>query len=177
MDARVLPRRVWRACIDALAAHVERGEVPGLVTLVSRRGEVHVDAIGTQSFGGSADAARHDLPHRLDDQADHRRGDDDPGRGVQAAARRAGRRLLPELADRQVLKRIDGPLDDTVPAQRPITVRDLLTFRMGFGAVMVSPAQVSDPAGRARTPASRPGRPSRDLHAPTSGCGGWARCR
>jgi hypothetical protein len=36
-------------------------------------------------------------------------------------------RLLPELADRKVIKRIDGPLDDTVPASRPITTRDLLT--------------------------------------------------
>ncbi|MHA6795629.1 serine hydrolase [Pseudonocardia bannensis] len=27
-------------------------------------------------------------------------------------------RLLPELADRRVLRRIDGPLDDTVPASR-----------------------------------------------------------
>jgi CubicO group peptidase (beta-lactamase class C family) len=43
--------------------------------------------------------------------------------------------LLPELANRKVLRRLDGPLDDTVPAQRPITVRDLLTFRMGFGIV------------------------------------------
>ena len=42
-------------------------------------------------------------------------------------------RLLPELADRRVVQRIDGPIDDTVPAHRPITVRDLLTFRMGFG--------------------------------------------
>ena len=48
-------------------------------------------------------------------------------------------RLLPELADRKVLKRLDGPLDDTVPANRPITVRDLLTFRMGFGLVMAPP--------------------------------------
>ena len=77
---------------DVMAGYVERGELPGLVTLVSRRGEVHVDAIGTMSVGGGdADAARHDLPHHLDDQADHRRGGDDPGRGVQAAARRAGR--------------------------------------------------------------------------------------
>ena len=37
-------------------------------------------------------------------------------------------RLLPELANRKVLKRADGPLDDTVPANRPITVRDCLTF-------------------------------------------------
>jgi CubicO group peptidase (beta-lactamase class C family) len=48
-------------------------------------------------------------------------------------------RLLPELAERQVLKRLEGQLDDTVPANRPITVRDLLTFRMGFGQVMAPP--------------------------------------
>jgi CubicO group peptidase (beta-lactamase class C family) len=48
-------------------------------------------------------------------------------------------RLLPELADRKVLKRLDGPLDDTVPANRPITVRDLLTFRMGLGMIMGPP--------------------------------------
>src|SRR5258707_11157536 len=47
--------------------------------------------------------------------------------------------LLPELADRQVLKRLDGPLDETAPAKRPITVRDLLTFRMGFGQMMAPP--------------------------------------
>ena len=41
--------------------------------------------------------------------------------------------LLPELADRRVLRRPDGPLDDTVPAVRAITVRDLLTFTWGFG--------------------------------------------
>ena len=31
---------------DVMAGHVERGVVPGVVTLVSRHGEVHVDAIG-----------------------------------------------------------------------------------------------------------------------------------
>jgi hypothetical protein len=36
-----------------MAGYVERGEVPGLVTLLSRRGEVHVDAIGTQALGES----------------------------------------------------------------------------------------------------------------------------
>jgi CubicO group peptidase (beta-lactamase class C family) len=41
--------------------------------------------------------------------------------------------LLPELAGRQVLRRPDGPVDDTVPARRAITLRDLLTFRLGFG--------------------------------------------
>jgi hypothetical protein len=31
---------------DVMASYVERGEVPGIVTLVSRRGEVHVDVCG-----------------------------------------------------------------------------------------------------------------------------------
>jgi CubicO group peptidase (beta-lactamase class C family) len=43
--------------------------------------------------------------------------------------------LLPELAGMRVLKTPEGPLDETVPAERPITLRDLLTFRAGFGAV------------------------------------------
>jgi CubicO group peptidase (beta-lactamase class C family) len=41
--------------------------------------------------------------------------------------------LLPELACRRVLADPHGPIDDTVPAARPITLRDLLTFRMGLG--------------------------------------------
>lgn len=45
-------------------------------------------------------------------------------------------RLLPELAGRRVLRRPDGPLEDTVPAARAITIRDLLTFTFGFGMVL-----------------------------------------
>ena len=41
--------------------------------------------------------------------------------------------FLPELADRRVLCSPDGPLGQTVPAQRSVTVRDLLTFTWGFG--------------------------------------------
>jgi CubicO group peptidase (beta-lactamase class C family) len=46
---------------------------------------------------------------------------------------------LPELANRRVLKSIASKLDETVPALRAITVRDLLTYRMGFGSVMAIP--------------------------------------
>jgi CubicO group peptidase (beta-lactamase class C family) len=42
-------------------------------------------------------------------------------------------RWLPEMANPRVLRRIDGPLDETVPARRAVTVDDLLTFRIGFG--------------------------------------------
>src|SRR5688572_24791297 len=117
---------------DVLAGHVERGAVPGLVTLVSRRGETHVEAIGAKAVGGAP--MQRDTIFRLDSLT----------KPIIAAAAMilveectlglddSVERLLPELAGRRVLARIDGPLDDTVPAHRPITVRDLLTFRLGF---------------------------------------------
>ena len=37
---------------DVLAGYVDRAELPGLVSFVSRRGETHVDAIGTKAIGG-----------------------------------------------------------------------------------------------------------------------------
>src|SRR5262249_59068520 len=57
---------------------------------------------------------------------------------------RLGERIdhwLPELAHRQVLRSLNGPIDDTVPAKRPITVEDLLTLRCGLG---VPPGAVED---------------------------------
>jgi CubicO group peptidase (beta-lactamase class C family) len=49
--------------------------------------------------------------------------------------------LLPELANPKVLRRPDGPLADTVPARRPITLEDILTFRLGTGILFGSPEQ------------------------------------
>jgi CubicO group peptidase (beta-lactamase class C family) len=122
---------------DVMAGYVARGEVPGVVTLVSRRGEVHVDALGTKAVGGR-DPMRRDPIFRIASMT----------KPITAVATmilveectlrldEPVERLLPELADRKVLKRLDGPLDDTVPAKRPISVRDLLTLRMGFGYIM-----------------------------------------
>src|ERR687889_2934286 len=127
---------------DVMAGHVKHGDVPGIVTLVSRRGEVHVDAIGTKAFGGS-ESMRRDTIFRIASVT----------KPIVAAAamilvEECALRLdepvdpwLPELADRRVLRTIESPLDDTVPANRPITLRDLLTFRLGIGAVMVFPPQ------------------------------------
>jgi CubicO group peptidase (beta-lactamase class C family) len=123
-----------------MAGYVERGEVPGLVTLVSRRGEVHVDAIGMKAVEDST-PIRRDTIFRISSMT----------KPITAAATmilveeckvrldEPVDRWLPELAERKVLKRLDGPLDDTVPANRPITTRDLLTFRMGFGQMMAPP--------------------------------------
>src|SRR2546429_425021 len=125
---------------DIMAAYVERGDVPGIVTLVSRRGEVQVDAIGTKAVGGG-DPIRRDTIFRIASLT----------KPIAAAATmilveecqlrldEPVYRLLPELANRTVLTRLDAPLDKTVPASRPITVRDLLTFRAGYGIVMAPP--------------------------------------
>ncbi|HEX4204535.1 MAG TPA: serine hydrolase domain-containing protein [Ktedonobacteraceae bacterium] len=125
---------------DVMAGFVERGKVPGLITLISRRGEVHVDVIGTQAFEDPT-PMRRDTIFRLSSMTK-------PIIAVatmilvEACKLRLDEpvdALLPELAERKVLKRLGGPLDDTVPANRSITVRDLLTFRMGFGQIMAPP--------------------------------------
>jgi CubicO group peptidase (beta-lactamase class C family) len=125
---------------DVMAGYVERREIPGLVTLVSRRGEVHVDAIGHKSVDGN-DPVGHDTIFRIASLS----------KPITAAATMIlveecklrlddpVDRWLPELSDRKVLKRLDGPIDDTVPAIRPISVRDLLTFRLGIGLVFAPP--------------------------------------
>lgn len=46
---------------DVVAGYVIRGEVPGIVTLVSRRGEVHADAIGMKALGGGDPMRRDDV--------------------------------------------------------------------------------------------------------------------
>ncbi|MBV8446294.1 MAG: beta-lactamase family protein [Candidatus Dormibacteraeota bacterium] len=48
-------------------------------------------------------------------------------------------RWIPELANRRVLREIGAELDDTVPARRPITLEDLLTFRCGLGILLEPP--------------------------------------
>ncbi|WP_395838720.1 serine hydrolase domain-containing protein [Cystobacter fuscus] len=121
----------------AMAAHVERGDLPGVVTLLARGDEVHTDAIGSLGFGGAA-PMRRDTIFRIASMSK-------PLAGaatmllVEEGKLRLDEpvdRLLPELAHRRVLKRPDGPVDDTVPAQRPILVSDLLTLRLGTGAIM-----------------------------------------
>ncbi|MDQ1460540.1 MAG: hypothetical protein QOI08_2024 [Actinomycetota bacterium] len=125
---------------DVMAGYVSRSEVPGLVTVFARRGEVHVDAIGTLAVDGRTPVAA-DSIFRISSMTK-------PITAVAALilVEECALRLddpidewLPELANRRVLRRIDGPLDETVPAERPITLRDLLTFRLGFGLVFAEP--------------------------------------
>jgi CubicO group peptidase (beta-lactamase class C family) len=122
---------------EAMAARVASGELPGVVTLVARDGEARADAIGAMEFGGDR-PMRRDTVFRVASLT----------KPVLAAAAMTlvedgslaldepVDRLLPELAGRRVLRRVDGPLDDTVTADRPVTARDLLTMRMGHGLIV-----------------------------------------
>ncbi|MCK2217452.1 beta-lactamase family protein [Actinomadura sp. ATCC 31491] len=121
---------------EVLSEAVADGDVPGLVALVHRHGETRALALGSLELGGGAPMRRDTIFRiasmtkpvtavaalvlveecrlRLDDPVDD---------------------LLPELAAPRVLREPDGPLADTVPAERPITLRDLLTSRLGTGVV------------------------------------------
>src|ERR1700730_4994487 len=124
---------------EVMTSHVEAGDMPGLVTLVSRHGEIDVDAIGKMTFGGAP--MQRDTIFRITSMT----------KPVTAAAAMilveeckirlddAVDRWLPELANRKVLRTIDAALDDPVPAKRALTLRDLLTFGLVYGMIPVFP--------------------------------------
>ncbi len=126
---------------EDMAALVGAGRVPGMVLALSRGDDVHIDALGATAVDDT-EPIRADAIFRITSMT----------RPITAVATlllvEEGRlaldepvdRLLPELADRRVLRRLDGPVDDTVAAKRPITVRDLLTFRGGFGTILARPS-------------------------------------
>lgn len=117
-----------------LKGHVAKGQPPGLVAYVARGEQVRIIPAGTMTLGEAA-PVRADAIFRLASMTK-------PITAVAAMMLvEAGKlrldepidRLAPELANRQVLKRPDGPLDDTVPASRPITLEDVMSFRLGWG--------------------------------------------
>ena len=125
---------------EVVGSYVDAREVPGAVAVVARRGEVHIESVGNLAFEGAGSKTPmaadticrmasmtkpivaacamtlvEDGTLRLDDPVDP---------------------LLPELADMKVLADLRGPLEDTVPAKRSITLRDLLTYTLGTGMVV-----------------------------------------
>jgi CubicO group peptidase (beta-lactamase class C family) len=123
-----------------LLAHVERRDVPGLAALVARGDDVHVEVLGTPALDDPT-PLRRDAIFRIASLTKPIAAAgavalvDDGALSLQEPVEK----YLPELAGRRVLRRLDGPLDDTVPARRSITVEDLLTFRLGFGSIMAPP--------------------------------------
>jgi CubicO group peptidase (beta-lactamase class C family) len=142
--------RRWPAAIDrggfsparlermhaTLQSHVDSGVLPGLVALVSHRGREHLETIGTLALDSDAPIRRETI-FRLASMTKPV-----TAVGAMILVEECKLRLddpvdtwLPELKERKVLRTIESPLDDTVPAKRPITLRDLLTFRSGYGEV------------------------------------------
>ena len=136
MAANEFSKRGLDRAHRVLSGYVSRGAVPGLVAVLAKGDTTHVEVLGRRDADRGEAMSRdsifriasmskpvtaaaalllvEDCVLRLDDPVDE---------------------FLPELADRRVLKSPDGPLDETVPANRPITLRDLLSFRPGFGGV------------------------------------------
>lgn len=129
---------------DIVDEQVAAGRVPGAVALVADlRGDVDVAVAGVRCVGG--DPMTRDTVFRIASIT----------KPITAAAAMVlvergvlglddpVERWLPELADPVVLRDPAGPLDDVVPAQRPITVRHLQTSTCGHGF----PADFATPVG------------------------------
>ena len=102
-------------------------------------GDPHSVARGTLSFGGTT-AANLDSLYRIYSMTK-------PITGMAAMMLVEDGKLgldqpiadfLPGFAEMRVLRRADGPLDDTVPAERPITPRQLMTHTAGLGYDIVT---------------------------------------
>jgi CubicO group peptidase (beta-lactamase class C family) len=146
----------------ALQEFVDRGELAGVVTLTSRGGEiVQAEALGWCDIESKA-PMRFDTLFRIASMTkpitsmaalmlveEGKIALDDPIA-----------RWVPELANVRVLRDPAGPLDDTVPVERAITIEDLLTHRSGIAYAFFSegplkPAYeraLGDPAMNRSTP-------------------------
>ncbi|MFJ8933127.1 serine hydrolase domain-containing protein [Streptomyces sp. NPDC102364] len=143
---------------DVLTPHVSKGPVPGAVGLVARGDRVEVAAVGHTDTEGGTPMAR-DSIFRIASIT----------KPIVAAALMTlveeGRialdsplsHWLPELAAPNVVRDPAGPIEDVVPAARPITVEDLLTFRAGWGF----PSDFSLPAVQALFALMDPHHPQR----------------
>jgi len=146
-DRHVTAREVMKA----IRPFIDRGEVPGAVVGVWRDGEVSLDAAGVVALDG-------DAPMRVDTVMRVASNTKPMAAALTLVLAEEGvlalddpvQRFVPELAGQRVLRRLDAPLDDTVPAERPPTVEDLLTMRLGFGFVFEGDCQALDVAAGAR---------------------------
>jgi CubicO group peptidase (beta-lactamase class C family) len=139
--------------------YVVDGSLPGVVTLIYRKGHLaFASASGYQDLATKAPMRRDTIfamasmtkpitavaammlieegKLRLDEPVD---------------------RLLPELANRKILIDPSGPLTNVRPSPRPITVRDLLTYRMGIGVIGYAGISDSSPIAKAFADTTTPG--------------------
>ncbi|ANP54901.1 CubicO group peptidase (beta-lactamase class C family) [Streptomyces griseochromogenes] len=148
---------------ETLRRYVADRAVPGAVALLARGDDVEVVTVGHVDADGSAPMARDSL-FRIASITkpvtaaavlmlveEGLAGLDDP---VDT--------WLPELAKPMAVRTPSGPLDDLVPAARPITVEDLLSSRTGWGF----PSDFSLPAVQALFAVQKDGRYPQAYPAP-----------
>jgi CubicO group peptidase (beta-lactamase class C family) len=127
-------QRVARTAVDS-------GDIPGVVALVWRKGELCCDVVAgfrdvergipmdrTAIFGIASMSKPITVALALTLLDEGKLKLDDPIT-----------RWAPEFAQMRVLRRPDGPLDDTVPAARAITVKDLMTHHSGLAYGFMTP--------------------------------------
>lgn len=119
---------------ETLQRHVDEGTAPGAVALVARGDDVEVVTVGSVDTDGTAPMAR-DSIFRIASIT----------KPITAAAvlmliedgvlglDSPVEEWLPELAKPMVVRTPSSPVEDVVPAARPITVEDLLSSRTGWG--------------------------------------------
>lgn len=140
-----LDRAKMAAIPSALQSYIDRGILSGFVTLTCHRGNiVQVNSLGWRDIEARAPMQRDSL-FRLASMT----------KPVTSAAvlmlMDEGKlklsdpvtKWIPELANRRVLRKRDGPIEDTVPAHRDITVEDLLTHRAGLGLSFILTGPIS----------------------------------
>jgi CubicO group peptidase (beta-lactamase class C family) len=111
---------------NLLASTVESGTVPGAAALVSHGEDVEIGGAGEVEPESIVRIASITKP--ITAAAAMLLVDD----GLVALDDPIAR-WLPELASPRVVRTPESTIDDVVPAARPITVEDLLTFRAGWG--------------------------------------------
>jgi CubicO group peptidase (beta-lactamase class C family) len=122
--------------MDQVGAFVDRGEIPGAVVGLWCDGEISLHAKGVTVVGGDGPITTDTLVRVSSNTK--------PVTAALAMSLIEGgllglddpvERFVPELASRRVLRHLGAGLGETVPAERSITVEDLLTMRCGFGFV------------------------------------------
>lgn len=126
---------------ETMRAMVERGETPGMVGLIYRRGAVdHVTTAGRQNIESKSPMKRDTIFQIMS-----------MTKPITATATLMlldeGRislydpvdKFLPEFANQRVLRTPSSPLDDAVPTERRMRIVDLLTYRSGLVSTAMSP--------------------------------------
>jgi CubicO group peptidase (beta-lactamase class C family) len=125
MTAKTLSKSRIERLHHVLSGHIQRGDMPGLVALVSCHDDVHIETLGTMSVGNLSPMKR-DTIFRIASLTK-------PITAVAAMILIEECKLrlddsiepwLPELANRRVLQSMASEPDETMPARRAITVRD-----------------------------------------------------